>query len=153
MKVLPETTSLEKENPAAGLIRLPQGLVGFPKHTMLEFLYQPDQLPFLWMRLHGPEPIHFVVIEPRGIIPDYELELFDEDTEFLGLNAPEEAAIFNIVTIYGRLPVEATVNLVGPVIVNRRTGLAKQVVLANHSRYSTHHPLIEPGPTDAAANF
>ena len=39
-------------------------------------------------------------------------------------------------------PPTATVNLVGPVIINRRTGLAKQVVLANHTRYSARHPLV-----------
>jgi flagellar assembly factor FliW len=34
---------------------------------------------------------------------------------------------------------------VGPVIINRRTGLAKQVVLANHTRYSARHPLVTAG--------
>jgi len=153
MKVLTEISPIEIENPAAGLIRLPQGLVGFPKHTTLEFLYQPDQLPFLWMRLHGPEPIHFVVIEPGGLIPGYEPELFDDDAAFLGLSSSVDAAIFNIVTLRGGSPAEATVNLIGPVIVNRRTGIAKQVVLANHSRYSTHYPLVDQGPATTAANF
>ena len=45
-------------------------------------------------------------------------------------------------------PLEATVNLVGPVIINRRTGIGKQVVLANHGRFSAHHPLL--GNTAAA---
>jgi flagellar assembly factor FliW len=50
--------------------------------------------------------------------------------------------VLNIVTVSRSLPPTATVNLVGPVIINRRLGIAKQVVLANHSRYSARHPLV-----------
>jgi flagellar assembly factor FliW len=95
------------------------------------------------MRLHGPEILHFVVIEPGGIIPGYEPELFDEDALQLGLRDPGEAMILNIVTLKRRQPVEATVNLIGPVVVNRRTRTGRQLVISNYSRYSAHHPLVE----------
>ncbi|MDD2765207.1 MAG: flagellar assembly protein FliW [Opitutaceae bacterium] len=128
---------------------LPFGLVGFPEHRRMELVFLPEQLPFLWMRLHGPEPLHFIVIEPGGIIADYEPELFDEDAAALGLEAPEDAMVLNIVCLHRDRPHEATVNLIGPVIINRRTGVGKQVVLANHGRYSAHHPLV--GETAACA--
>ncbi len=122
--------------------RLVQGLMGFPAHTTFELLEDPDQFPFRWLLLHGPETIQFVVIEPGGVIPDYELELFDEDAASLGITGSEDALILNIVTVSRTLPVTATVNLVSPVVVHRRTGLAKQVVLANHARYNVRHPLV-----------
>jgi flagellar assembly factor FliW len=40
-------------------------------------------------------------------------------------------------------PVEATVNLVGPIVVNRRTRVGRQLVISNYSRYSAHHSLVE----------
>jgi len=33
------------------------------------------------------------------------------------------------------------VNLKGPIVINRRTLIGKQVILNNASRYSLHHPL------------
>ena len=82
------------------------------------------------------------MIEPGGVIPGYELELFDEDAAQLGIAGPEDAFILNIVTVSRTQPPTATVNLASPVVVNRRTGLAKQVVLANHARYQVRHPLV-----------
>jgi flagellar assembly factor FliW len=124
-------------------IQLPLGLVGFPEYTHFNVVFQEDQLPFCWLRLFGPkDELHFVVIEPGNVLPDYEPELFDEDAEFLELVGPEEAMVLNIVTVTHGAQASATVNLTGPVIVNRRTGRAKQVVLANHGSYTARHPLV-----------
>ena len=87
--------------------------------------------------------LHFIVIEPGGIIPGYEPEIFDEDAEQLGITDPSHAMILNIVTLRRQNPVEATVNLIGPLIVNRRTRLGRQLVISNYSRYSAHHALVE----------
>lgn len=140
MKVSSET--LAADTAAGQLLQLPQGLIGFPQHTTFELLYQPDQLPFRWMRLHGPELVHFVVIEPGALIPGYEPEIFDDDAIWLGLKDPADALLLNIVTVSNSEPVTATVNLIGPVVINRRTGIAKQVVLANHTRYDARFPLV-----------
>ncbi|PTY08836.1 flagellar assembly protein FliW [Opitutaceae bacterium EW11] len=143
MKVSPDPYKTDLANGAPGTIRLPEGLVGFPEHQSFDLTLVPDQAPFMWMHLHGPDPLHFVVLEPNGIIPDYELELFDEDAEFLGIKDAADAAVLNIVTIRRNQPAAATVNLAGPIIINRRTGNAKQCVLANYARYSAHHPLVD----------
>jgi flagellar assembly factor FliW len=147
------TANLPASSPPtpANEVVLPFGLVGFPDHKRMELLYLPEQMPFLWMRLHGPEPLHFVVIEPRNILGDYELELFDEDAAAIGLTGPDDAMVLNIVCLRPGRPHEATVNLVGPVIINRRTGVGKQVVLANHGRYSAHHPLLGETAAPSAA--
>jgi flagellar assembly factor FliW len=142
MKVSPETTQTDPDANTQSL-RLPNGLVGLPEYTSFELLYDPEQLPFIWLRLKGPDLLHFVVIEPSGIIPDYELELFDEDAAFLGIVDSTDAMVLNVVTVKPAQQATATVNLAGPIIVNRRTGIAKQCVLANYSRYSAHHPLID----------
>jgi flagellar assembly factor FliW len=142
MKVTSDSFAATLDEAPIPTYRLLQGLIGFPEHTSFELLADPDQFPFRWLLLHGPETIQFVVIEPGGFIPDYELELFDEDAALLGISGSEDALILNIVTVGRAMPVTATVNLVSPVVVNRRTGLAKQVVLANHARYNVRHPLV-----------
>jgi flagellar assembly factor FliW len=135
----------------ANMVTLPFGLVGFPNHKRMELAYLPEQLPFLWMRLHEPTPLHFIVIEPGRIMNDYEPELFDEDAAALGLTRQEDALVLNIVCVQPDRPLEATVNLVGPVVINRRLGIGKQVVLANHTHFSAHHPLIHPTEASVSA--
>lgn len=135
----------------ANEVELPAGLIGFPDHKRMELVFLPEQLPFLWMRLQGPEPLNFVVLEPRGVIADYEPEIFDEDAAALGIAGPEDATVLNIVCLDQAHPQNATVNLVGPVIINRRTGIGRQVVLANHGRYSARHPLLSQSADPHAA--
>ena len=48
--------------------------------------------------------------------------------------------VYNIVTLRGAAP--ATVNLKGPIVINRHTNLARQVVLNNAADYSVRHPIV-----------
>lgn len=143
MKVIPEVYPTDFDSPPANELNLPQGLIGFGEYKRAELLYLPDHLPFLWMKLHGAETLHFIVIEPGGIIPGYEPEIFDEDAMQLDIKDPAEAMILNIVTLQRQQPVEATVNLIGPLVVNRRTRIGRQLVISNYSRFSAHHSLVE----------
>jgi flagellar assembly factor FliW len=144
MKVLPDINPAEVESPVANSFTLPQGLIGFRNYTRAELLYMPEHLPFLWLKLHGEtDSVNFIVIEPAGLIPGYEPELFDEDASGLELADSSEAMVLNIVSLQNQRPLDATVNLVGPIVVNRRTRLGRQLVLSNYSRYSAHHPLVE----------
>lgn len=144
MKVLPEIYPTDIDIPPSNEIQLPQGIIGFAAYKRAELLYMPDHLPFLWMKLYSPnDNLHFIVIEPGGIIPNYEPEIFDEDAEQLGIVDPAHAMVLNVVTLRKQNPVEATVNLIGPIIVNRRTRIGRQLVISNYSRYSAHHALVE----------
>jgi flagellar assembly factor FliW len=146
MKVLSDlpTHSNPAQPSAANNFELPQGLIGFKDYTRAELLYVPDHLPFLWLKLHrGTEAVHFIVIEPGGLVPDYTPELFDADAEALELNDPTEAMLLNIVTLRQQNPLDATINLIGPVVVNRRTRIGRQLVISNYSRYSAHWPLVD----------
>jgi flagellar assembly factor FliW len=143
MKVLPEIHTPDAESVPDNTFDLPQGIIGFAEYRRAELLYLPDHLPLLWMRLHGKDPVHFVVIEPGNVIPDYAPEIFDEDAASLDITTPSEAMVLNIVTLQQEIPLVANANLIGPIIVNRRTRQGRQVVISNYSSYSAHHPLVE----------
>lgn len=132
----PETT----ENIACCEVRMPAGLLGFEhiKHFLL--IAKPDEAPFRWLQVKNNPSLAFIVIEPLYFLPDYRPDIPQTDVDFLGLTTPDNAAVYNIVTVQG--PRRATVNLKGPVVVNRHTGVAKQVVIANASEYSVQHPLV-----------
>lgn len=143
MKFTPDLIPIDFDAQPSNEIILPQGIIGFSKYTRAELLCMPDHLPFLWMRLHGPDTIHFIVMEPGGLIAGYEPEIFDADAEQLGIEDPSQAMILNIVTLRQQTPVDASVNLVGPLMINRRTRIGRQLVISNYSRYSAHHHLVD----------
>jgi flagellar assembly factor FliW len=152
MKVLTDPSPFDTDTLAANAFALPRGIAGFPDYTRAELLYRTEEFPLLWMKLIGPRGfINYVVMEPGGIIPDYEPELFDSDAAALDLTDPAEAMVLTILTVRRKVPVEATVNLVGPIIVNRRTRIGRQFVIANYSRYQARHPLIAPAVAESSA--
>ncbi len=99
--------------------------------------------PLLSMSASESEEVRFIVVEPQTLIAGYDLEIGDEDAELLRLESAEDALIYNIVTIHSLQPQYVTVNLVGPVVVNRHTLLGKQLIIANFEQYSAEHVLID----------
>ena len=78
------------------------------------------------------------------MIPDYRVEIGEEDAEELGLSGDgSDAWVLNIATVKSWSPQRVTANLVAPLVVNRKTGVGKQVVLTNYQKYSVNHPLID----------
>lgn len=152
VEISAEPSSLDAGRLALGFppaIELPAGLIGFPELTRFDVLPADGEGPFLWLRARTGENTGagFLLINPAGWLGGYQLELFDEDAEWLSLGQDRQPWVFNIVTLSAAAPGRATVNLLGPLVVRREDGVGKQVILANHQCYSATHPL---GDDDAA---
>lgn len=132
---------------AQNRVHLPLGLVGFRDLNLADIIYAEDQAPFMWLKDAGGEDTAFLVIEPDGLIDNYDIEISQQDVDFLELSSPQDALILNICTLVSQDPLKITVNLVGPIVVNRQTRKGKQVVLANHAQYSARHLLFGDGAT------
>jgi flagellar assembly factor FliW len=86
---------------------------------------------------HGDD-LAFLVVPPSLVLPDYAPDLSDEDVDFLEIRHPNDALVLNIVTL--KSDGSATVNLKGPIVINRHTMIGKQVVLSQ-SAYAIKHPI------------
>ena len=73
------------------------------------------------------------------VLDFYQPDLSEDDVKFLGLADAREALVFNIVTVHA--DGKATVNLKGPIVVNRTTLVGKQIVPLNAGNYSLQHPV------------
>ena len=124
---------------AGNLVRLPTGILGFEQYKEYMLLANPAEMPFAWLRVADSASLAFVVVNPFLIMPDYAPDIPDTDAEFLSLKEPTDALLFSIVTLRG--PNRATLNLKGPIVINRHTHTGKQVIIANASNYSVEHPL------------
>ncbi len=130
-----ETLNVNREN----VIRLPDGLLGFEQVKNYVLLTQPKQEPFMWLRMLDQEKKAFLVVSPFLVMPDYQPDISNEDVEYLGLTLPTDALVVTIVTLRPNGP--ATINLKGPIVINRNTLIGKQVVPNNASKYQVNFPL------------
>jgi flagellar assembly factor FliW len=121
-------------------INFPAGLPGFPNAHRFELApWGPAGSPFLLLSSVDDPDVGFVVVPPWVFYPEYEFELDTGVAERLGLTQAEDAVVFAVVTLRDK-PDDSTVNLLGPIVVNRFTHEAAQVVLPS-AGYSVRAPL------------
>jgi flagellar assembly factor FliW len=110
-------------------VTFPAGLPGFPHaHCFQLAPLGTGETPFLSLRAMDDRTARFVVVSPWTFYPDYEFGLREEEATRLGVSEPRDVLVFCMVTLSDK-PQHATVNLLGPIVVNRRTLDAAQVVV------------------------
>ena len=123
------------------ILYLPDGLLGFEdlKHYIL--VEVDDFAPFLWLLSVDEPEIGFAIADPQLFYaPVYEVSLSESDKDVLDLQPGDTISVFVIVSIAdgGR---RITANLKGPVVLNARNRLAKQVVVYSPSYSVRQCPL------------
>jgi flagellar assembly factor FliW len=104
-------------------------VAGFSEHR--EFVLveiDPASMVCALRSLDDPE-VRFLVLPPGPLFPDYAPEISDDWAESLELTRAEDALVLVIVNP-GTSIVDATVNLMAPIVINTVTLRAAQVVLA-----------------------
>jgi flagellar assembly factor FliW len=129
----------QQETSEMSVIQLPYGLLGFERVKNYVLLTRPEEEPFLWLQMVGETKHAFLVVPPHFVLADYAPDLSELDVAFLEINDPSEVFVLNIVTLRGKS--QATVNLKGPIVINRRTLIGKQIIPINAAEYAIQHPL------------
>ncbi|MDR0476286.1 MAG: flagellar assembly protein FliW [Treponema sp.] len=120
-------------------ISFPRGLLGFEEYQNYVIM-DAERQPFYWLQSIDNEQVAFILINPFLFRPDYEIDIDNEELKTVGISDPAKALIFSIVTI----PPDGspmTANLQGPLVINRDTHLALQVVLTD-PRWKTKHDIL-----------
>jgi flagellar assembly factor FliW len=126
------------------LLYCADGLVGFEEYQKFYLAEVPEYGPFLWMMSAEEPDLGFAVADPQLFFPGrYEVSLGDAERDALDLQPGDTISIFVIISIMdgGR---RITANLKGPVILNTRNRMCRQVVIYNPA-YSMRQPLLVPG--------
>lgn len=138
------TVELQAESPFAvgreTVIHLPSGLLGFERFKKFTLQSDHGEEPFYWFKAVEDPTLCFLTVCPFDAVPDYEPDISMEDVRFLGIECPEDVFLLNIVTL--RRNGRSTVNLKGPIVINRFSLIGKQVVISNAADYSLQHPLL-----------
>ena len=122
------------------VLTFPSGIPGFEQSRQFVIVSIPDYVPFEWLVCIDGSRLRFAIINPLLFASDYSPAIVKEQLEDLEIRKPEDILLYTIVTIKEN-PLESTANLVGPIIVNRKQRLGKQILI-DDDRYSTQEPLI-----------
>ena len=126
------------------VVTLAEGMLGFSEDT--RFTLVPDELgePFLWMQSLEEPSLAFVVIEPSRVLTEYHFSVKKDQIKALKTDDVEDLQVYVIVTMASSV-LDVTVNLQGPIVINKHTQVGQQIVL-NDPKFSTRHPLFTDEP-------
>jgi flagellar assembly factor FliW len=119
------------------------GIPGFEDMTEFVILGKTDEddSPFFWLQSTQNGNLAFVIMNPRDLVPDYEIEIDMFTAGILQITDAENALIYAIVTVPEDIT-KISINLKAPVIINAKNNKGCQVVLED-DKYKFKHIITE----------
>lgn len=107
-------------------IEFPSGLLGFEEFRRFAFVRAGTDTVF-WLQSLDNSGLVFLLVDPFVHFASYVVDVPTADCQELGAKDASDVAVLVIVTLpqAGERP---TANLQGPIVINPRTGRAKQIV-------------------------
>jgi flagellar assembly factor FliW len=128
------------EFPQESVITILEGIIGFPSLIKYVLLQRPNDAPFYWLQSLDDPTMALVLVNPALFKADYAPKLPASLSE--ELKAEEgDITLFAIVTIPPGRPQDMTANLLGPLAINPKSRLARQVVL-DDGLYTHRQPIV-----------
>lgn len=122
------------------LLVFPSGILGFPDWTKYVMLDHDTDAPFKWLQCVEEPQLAFVILDPAYFKPDYRITVTTDALIEIQKKDDDELSVATILTIPSDDPSAVTANLRGPLVMNHRTRLCKQLVLSED--LPTRYPLF-----------
>jgi len=122
------------------IINIEEGILGFSELSRYAIIPLGDETPLNWLQCIDKPDLAFIVSDPVYFFQDYAPDISAEDVNRLNISKPEDVLIYTIITIPEN-PQDMTANLVAPIVINKNTKVARQVIVQN-ADYSTKHRLF-----------
>ncbi|MDR7856920.1 flagellar assembly protein FliW [Tissierella sp.] len=120
------------------IIKFQEGIPGFEEEKeFIIVLNEDEENPFHFLQSVKNLDLSFVILNPFEIFSDYDILLPEIATNKLMIEKQEEVAIYSMVVVPEDMT-KMTTNLLGPIVINTRKRLGKQVIL-DDERYTTKH--------------
>lgn len=134
----------EKSSP----VDFPDGLIGLDEWHKFEVISHPAGGSLRLLQSLENSRVSLILMPPLEIISDYRVVLSEADAKILQYNqgagpvvpGNPDISVYCILSIQEE-PFTVTANMLGPLVINRNSGLGVQVI-ASDSNYNPRHPLI-----------
>ena len=107
-------------------IRFPQPVIGFP--GLVNYVLVDTGTCVKWLQSMDDPGIVFPVVNPFDVKLDYNVEIPTSEATMLGIEDAADIQLWTI-TVLSTNVADIRTNLRAPIVLNRRNGTAKQVVL------------------------
>ncbi len=125
----------------ADVIHFPNGLIGFPSERHFVLLRPKETSAIGWLHSTTTASLAFPVVSTEALAVDYPDVPLGDAAKAAGVGDTEEqCAILAVLSVSGA-GLDATVNLLAPIMVNAETRVGAQVLL-ERSRFSTREPFL-----------
>ncbi len=125
---------IEKDN----IIYFGEGIPAFEEEKEFIIIFNEDkENPFHWLQSVKSPSLSFVIINPFEIFTDYDILLPQTAINKLKIEKEEDVTIYSMVVVPEDIE-KMTTNLLGPIVINTKERLGKQVIL-DDERYTTKH--------------
>jgi flagellar assembly factor FliW len=123
------------------ILFLPKGILGFSQLSKYVIIEKDEYEPFKWLQSVEESDVAFVIVDPTFFFSDYKLELHEKELEELNFQQMKELTPYVIVTVPPD-PSQMSADLLGPLVINFKKRIAKQVVMPD-SPYTTKHYILD----------
>jgi flagellar assembly factor FliW len=125
--------------PSVQVLALTDPLPGFPGHRDFALVAADAAGLVFWLQSVASDGPRFLAVPAAAYFPDYAPELPGAACAELGLGGIIDADVYCLVTVPDGDVTASTANLRAPLVVNRATHRARQVVLTDG-----RHPIKQP---------
>lgn len=131
----------EIEVPEENIIFFQEGIPGFEEEKEFIIILNEDvDNPFHHLQSVKNPNLSFIIINPFEVFNDYDIVIPQIAVDKLKIEKAEDVLVYTIVVVPEDIR-KMTTNLLGPIVINHKGKLGKQVILED-SNYSTKHFLF-----------
>lgn len=110
------------------VINFPEGVFAFEHlHQYVILLAKPNSF-FYWLQSVEDARLAFLIMKPEVLFQNYQPKIHPQALSLIGIQNCNEAEVWGIVTIPQSKPQNMTINLQGPILINRKQNLGAQFI-------------------------
>lgn len=123
------------------VVRFDEGIPAFEEEHEFVMLPYEEGTPYMFLQSLATPELAFLTTDPFVFFPEYTFELDDENMERLDIKTMDDVLVCTMISLPKSGIADMTTNLLAPVVINRHTMQARQVVLEK-TQYTTRHRLF-----------
>ena len=123
------------------VVRFADGIPAFEDEHEFVVLPYEEGTPYMFLQSMATPELAFLMTDPFVFFPDYSFELDDENMDKLEIKTMDDVHVCTLISVPRSGVADMTTNLLAPVVINRHTMQAKQIVLEK-TQYTTKHRLF-----------